>query len=160
MLLLACTRAQLHDYVCLLRSLQCCLFARVCVCSQQLLPVVLVGTSQHAVSPVRVMLDLLEEVWRAEDAHETGWRAAWTQPQRIGIIWHTDMFIYTHSGFTGQLIYLFCKSQTTASLFAWGLKGTVHPLEENLCFITLMYLRLPVTPDWFSIFGADTNIRK
>ncbi|XP_019204380.1 metastasis-associated protein MTA1 isoform X2 [Oreochromis niloticus] len=31
-------------------------------------------------SPVRFMLDLLEEIRRAEDAHEVGWREARTQP--------------------------------------------------------------------------------
>lgn len=34
--------------------------------------VVLVGASQHAVPPVRVLLDVLEEVRRAEDAEQSG----------------------------------------------------------------------------------------
>lgn len=54
------------------------------VCSQQLLPVVLVGTPEHAVSALRFLLDLLEKVRRVEDAHQTGRREAWTQPQQHG----------------------------------------------------------------------------
>jgi len=68
-----------------------------CVCSQQLLPVVLVGTPKHAMSPVRFVLDLLEEVRRAEDAHQAGRREAWTQPQQPGTHTHTHTYTYTHT---------------------------------------------------------------
>lgn len=51
------------------------------VCSQQLLPVVLVGTPEHAVSALCFLLDLLEKVRRVEDAHQTGRREARPQPQ-------------------------------------------------------------------------------
>lgn len=55
-----------------------------CVCSQQLLPVVLVGTPKHAVSALCLLLDLLEKVRWAEDADQTGGREAWAQPQQHG----------------------------------------------------------------------------
>lgn len=55
------------------------LYASVCVCSHHLISVVLLGTCEHAVQTVRLLLDLLEEVRWPEDAHETGWRTAWTQ---------------------------------------------------------------------------------
>lgn len=45
---------------------------------------VLMGSSKHAVSPLRLMLDLLEEVRGAKDANEAGWGAAWTKPQQHG----------------------------------------------------------------------------
>lgn len=84
-LALVLTRSQTRLYVDHESSRVCTLFLlSVCVCSQQLLPVVLVGTSQHAVSPVRLMLDILEEVRRAEDAHAARRREARTQPQQHG----------------------------------------------------------------------------
>lgn len=55
-----------------------------CVCSQQLLPVVLVGPPKHAVSALCFLLDLLEKVRWAEDADQTGGREAWAQPQQHG----------------------------------------------------------------------------
>lgn len=64
-------------------------FSCLCVRSQQLLPVVLMGPSKHAMSPVCFMLELLEEVRRAQDANQIGWRAAWTQPQQHGTNTHT-----------------------------------------------------------------------
>lgn len=63
----------------------------LCVCSEQLLPVVLLGPPQHAVPPVRLMLDLLEEVRRPEDAHAAGGREAWTQPQHHGTNPHAEL---------------------------------------------------------------------
>lgn len=54
------------------------------VFSHQLISVVLMGAYQHAVQTVRFLLDLLEKVWWLEDAHETWWRTAWTQPQQHG----------------------------------------------------------------------------
>lgn len=64
-------------------------------CSQQLLPVVLLGASQHAVSPLRFVLDLLEEVRRAEDAHEAGRGEARPQPRQHG--GRADTHIHTET---------------------------------------------------------------
>jgi len=88
----------------------------VCVCSQQLLPVVLMGTSQHAVSTLCFMLDLLEEVWRAQDAHKTGWREARTQPQQPGTSWHSE---HTHA--CSETLASLQSTHNTLPIWEWGL---------------------------------------
>ena len=44
----------------------------LCVNSHAVGPVVLVGPPEHAVPPVRLLLDVLEEVRRPEDAQQSG----------------------------------------------------------------------------------------
>ncbi|XP_041927640.1 LIM and SH3 domain protein Lasp-like [Alosa sapidissima] len=60
-----------------------------------LVSVVLVGSSQHAVSALRLLLDVLEEVRRSEDAHTPGRGEAGTQPQQPGQSQH--LFSQNHA---------------------------------------------------------------
>lgn len=75
----------------------------LCVCSHQLIPVVLVGSPQHAVSSMCLLLDLLEEVWRTEDANKTGRREAWTQPQQHGKQLKLRYHVLDKNIFTGNV---------------------------------------------------------
>lgn len=51
--------------------------------SHPVCPVVCLGSPQHAMPPLRFLLDLLEEVWGAEDPHPAGGGS----PQRLGEPW-------------------------------------------------------------------------